>query len=289
MISSKQIQIFYEIYKRGSITSAAQEMQVSQPAVSKTLATIEKNLGFQLFQRKGKRLNPTMAADELFEHASIVNSQLKNFNNIANTYKSRSVDFINIGTTPSLAETIIPNILRSYKATNKNAKFSLINLNSIDLIEERYKPDIDVTICFNAKDQKNVKSVLIKKGIHKIVSPKSFNIPKVVNLSDIVKYPFIEITNLLSLYSEYSVMNYFTNNDLKIDFSGKSDSYTAALSMIEGGLGISILDDNTCERANLETVNISTINNHDFKYEINAFMKNDNVRKESLDFFNSLS
>ena len=165
----------------------------------------------------------------------------------------------------------------------------MINLNSIDLIEERYKPDIDVTICFNAKDQKNVKSVLIKKGIHKIVSPKSFNIPKVVNLSDIVKYPFIEITNLLSLYSEYSVMNYFTNNDLKIDFSGKSDSYTAALSMIEGGLGISILDDNTCERANLETVNISTINNHDFKYEINAFMKNDNVRKESLDFFNSLS
>ena len=264
-------------------------MQVSQPAVSKTLATIEKNLGFQLFQRKGKRLNPTMAADELFEHASIVNSQLKNFNNIANTYKSRSADFINIGTTPSLAETIIPNILRSYKATNKNAKFSLINLNSIDLIEERYKPDIDVTICFNAKDQKNVKSVLIKKGIHKIVSPKSFNIPKVVNLSDIVKYPFIEITNLLSLYSEYSVMNYFTNNDLKIDFSGKSDSYTAALSMIEGGLGISILDDNTCERANLETVNISTINNHDFKYEVNAFMKNDNVRKESLDFFNSLS
>ena len=289
MISSKQIQIFYEIYKRGSITSAAQEMQVSQPAVSKTLATIEKNLGFQLFQRKGKRLNPTMAADELFEHASIVNSQLKNFNNIANTYKSRSADFINIGTTPSLAETIIPNILRSYKATNKNAKFSLINLNSIDLIEERYKPDIDVTICFNAKDQNNVKSVLIKKGIHKIVSPKSFNIPKVVNLSDIVKYPFIEITNLLSLYSEYSVMNYFTNSDLKIDFSGKSDSYTAALSMIEGGLGISILDDNTCERANLETVNISTINDHDFKYEINAFMKNDNVRKESLDFFNSLS
>ena len=27
---------------------------------------------------------------------------------------------------------------------------NLINLNSIDLIEDRYKPDIDMTICFNA-------------------------------------------------------------------------------------------------------------------------------------------
>ena len=288
MISSKQIQIFYEIYKKGSVTSAAKELHISQPAVSKTLAIIEKSLGFKLFIRKGKKLTPTIEADELFEHASIVNSQLKNFNNIANTYKSRSADFINIGTTPSLAQTIIPEILRNYKDTNKDAKFSLINLNSIDLIEERYKPDIDVTICFNAKDQKNVNTLLIKKGIHKIVSPKSFNIPPFVNLSAIANYPFIEITNLLSLYSEYSVMNYFMKNNLEVEFSGRSDSYTAALSMIEGGLGLSILDDNTCERANLKTVNISNINDHTFEYEINAFIKNDNVRKESLEFFKSL-
>tara|TARA_B100000768_G_scaffold181795_1_gene206475 strand:- start:26 stop:895 length:870 start_codon:yes stop_codon:yes gene_type:complete len=288
MISSKQIQIFYEIYKKGSVTSAAKELHISQPAVSKTLAIIEKNLGFKLFIRKGKKLTPTIEADELFEHASIVNSQLKNFNNIANTYKSRSADFINIGTTPSLAQTIIPEILRNYKDTDKDARFSLVNLNSIDLIEERYKPDIDVTICFNAKDQKNMNTLLIKKGIHKIVSPKSFNIPPFVNLSDIANYPFIEITNLLSLYSEYSVMNYFMNNNLEVKFSGRSDSYIAALSMIEGGLGLSILDDNTCERANLETVNISNINDPTFEYEINAFIRNDNVRKESLEFFKSL-
>ena len=76
MISSKQIQIFYEIYKKGSVTSAAKELHISQPAVSKTLAIIEKSLGFKLFIRKGKKLTPTIEADELFEHASIVNSQL---------------------------------------------------------------------------------------------------------------------------------------------------------------------------------------------------------------------
>ena len=56
---------------------------------------------------------------ETFEHASIVTNQLKNFNYIANTYKSRSLDFINIGTTPSLAETLVPKIIKQYNLVNQ--------------------------------------------------------------------------------------------------------------------------------------------------------------------------
>ena len=142
MLSSKQIEIFYEVYKHLSMTAAANKMEISQPSVSKTLGVIEKNLGFKLFIRKGKKLIATNEADQLFEHASIVTNQLKNFNYIANTYKSRSLDFINIGTTPSLAETIVPKIIKQYSSIQPDARFNLINLNSIDLIEERYKPDI---------------------------------------------------------------------------------------------------------------------------------------------------
>jgi len=104
MLSAKQIEIFYEVYKQGSMTAAAEGLQISQPSISKTLGVIEKKLNFKLFLRQGKKLIPTHEADDLFEHASIVHSQLKSFNAIANTYKSRSADFINIGTTPSLAE-----------------------------------------------------------------------------------------------------------------------------------------------------------------------------------------
>ena len=172
MLSSKQIEIFYEVYKHLSMTAAANKMEISQPSVSKTLGVIEKNLGFKLFIRKGKKLIATNEADQLFEHASIVTNQLKNFNYIANTYKSRSLDFINIGTTPSLAETIVPKMIKQYSSIQPDARFNLINLNSIDLIEERYKPDIDITICFNAETVSNSKNIIIKKGKHFLVSPQ---------------------------------------------------------------------------------------------------------------------
>ena len=289
MLSSKQIEIFYQVYKNNSMSGAAEKLQISQPSVSKTLAGIERNLGFKLFLRKGKKLHPTLEANELFEYALLVTNQLKNFNYIANTYKSRSSDYINIGTTPSLAETIVPKIIKNYLKESQSTRFNLINLNSIDLVEDRYKPDIDITICFNAKEQNNIDSVILKKGEHKVASPISFSLPSSVNINDLTEYPVIAITNLLSLYSEESVMNYFIKNNIEMNFVSKSDSYSAALAMIEMGMGISFLDDNTLTKANLKKVKISEIKDVKFEYSINALIKKDVVKKDLINFYEYLS
>jgi DNA-binding transcriptional LysR family regulator len=288
MLTSKQIEIFYEVYKNNSMSITADRLDISQPSVSKTLSVIEKNLGFQLFLRKGKKLVPTHEADELYEHASIVTNQLKNFNYIANTYKSRSADFINIGTTPSLADTIVPKIINAYREIKPETRFNLINLNSIDLIEDRYKPDIDITICFNAQKQINTKNTVIKKGLHYLVSAKKYNLGENIILEEVVDLPYVEITNLLSLYAESSIMNYLINNGLNMNFYLKSDSYSSALAIISEGIGISIIDDNTISKANLDLVNISKIKNVDFEYRINAIMKKNIPRNDCDEFFNYL-
>ena len=287
MLSAKQIEIFYEVYKHTSMTAAAQSLEISQPSISKTLGVIEKKLNFKLFLRKGKKLVPTHEADDLFEHASIVHSQLKSFNAIANTYKTRSVDFINIGTTPSLAEGIIPKIIKKYNKIKPEVRFNLINLNSIDLIEDRYKPDIDLTICFNSKNQPSSRSTILKEGGHSLVSPLEFNIPDEVNIEDIKHHPFVEITNLLSFYEESSISSYVKNNAINMNTIVKTDSYSSALSIVQDGMAIAILDDNSLLKANTKKVKISKILDRNFKYRISA-IKKDIVRFECTEFFNFL-
>ena len=289
MLSSKQIEIFYQVYKNNSVTTAAQILSISQPSVSKTLKIIEKNIGYKLFLRKGKKLLPTDEADALFEHASIVTNQIKNFNYIANTYKARSSDFINIGTTPSLADSFVPKIIKRYKDLHENAKFNIINLNSIDLIEDRYKPDIDITICFNAKDDANFNNIILKTGIHKLVSAKKYKLGKEISLKEIKQLPYIEITNLLSVYAKSSIMSYLINNNLDMNFYLKTDSYNSALSIISEGTGIAIIDDNTIQKANLEKVNISNINDAKFEYQVNAVMKKNLPNTDVINFFSYLS
>ena len=289
MLSSKQIEIFYEVYKRNSASVAAQKLDISQPSVSKTLKTVESNIGYKLFIRKGKKLIPTQEAEALHEHASLVTNQIKNFNYIVNTYKSRAADFINIGTTPSLANTIVPKIIKKYKETNPYTKFNLINLNSIDLIEDRYKPDIDMTICFNAKEQNSFNNIVLKEGEHFLVSAKKYNLAKKISLEEIIDLPYIEITNLLSVYAKSSIMHFLIENEINMNFYLKTDSYTSALAIINQGIGVAIIDDNTIQNANLDLVNISKIRDSSFEYSINAIMKQNNPRDECNNFFNFLS
>ena len=289
MLSSKQIEIFYEVYKRNSVSIAAKKLDISQPSVSKTLKTIENNIGYKLFTRKGKKFEPTQEADALHEHASLVTNQIKNFNYIVKTYKSRSADFINIGTTPSLANTIVPKLIKQYKESHPETKFNLINLNSIDLIEDRYKPDIDITICFNARGQNSIDIVVLKEGKHYLVSAKKYNLSKKVSLKEITDLPYIEITNLLSVYAKSGIMNFLIENEINMNFYLKTDSYTSALALINQGIGIAIIDDNTIQNANLELVNVSKIIDNSFDYCINAIMKKNIPSNESREFFNFLS
>ena len=50
------MQIFVKIADYQSITRAAEDIQMTQPAVSSTLKRIEEELGYPLFIRRGKRL-----------------------------------------------------------------------------------------------------------------------------------------------------------------------------------------------------------------------------------------
>jgi len=67
----------------------------------------------------------------------------------------------------------------------------------------------------------------------------------------------------------------------------KTDSYSSALSIVQDGMAISILDDSSLLKANLKKVKISKILDKDFKYRISA-IKKDIVRFECNEFFNFL-
>ena len=56
-----------------------------------------------------------------------------------------------------------------YKKINPTIRFNIINLNSIDLIEDRYKPDIDLTICFNAPNTQKEKRITTRSKLRKLL------------------------------------------------------------------------------------------------------------------------
>ena len=58
-MTSQQIQYFLSAAKHLSFTKAAEEFYTSQPTISRQIAALEEELGFELFYREGKQLRLT--------------------------------------------------------------------------------------------------------------------------------------------------------------------------------------------------------------------------------------
>lgn len=68
MDPTQSFSAFVRCFEAGSFSAVAREMGVSQSSVSKQIASLEANLGVQLFARTTRRLQPTAEALDLYDH-----------------------------------------------------------------------------------------------------------------------------------------------------------------------------------------------------------------------------
>lgn len=75
-LSFRQLQVFEAVARRSSYTRAAEELHLSQPAVSMQVRQLEEEIGLPLFERLGKTMNLTEAGREVYEHARSIGGTL---------------------------------------------------------------------------------------------------------------------------------------------------------------------------------------------------------------------
>jgi DNA-binding transcriptional LysR family regulator len=76
-LNATNVRVFEAVARLHSVTLAAEELETSQPYVSKQIAVMEKQLAVQLFSRVGRRLYLTEAGERLHEHTKVVVKSLK--------------------------------------------------------------------------------------------------------------------------------------------------------------------------------------------------------------------
>jgi DNA-binding transcriptional LysR family regulator len=110
------LRIFYTVAQRRSVTAAAEELLLSQPAVSLQLKALERELGVALFERGGARLQMTQAGDVLYRSAvSMLHAKDEAERAIAELRDgTRGRLILGAGTTGGMY--VLPRILQAYTA-----------------------------------------------------------------------------------------------------------------------------------------------------------------------------
>ena len=107
-MTPKQLEVFISIVQLGSVTAAAAQLAMSQPSVSKSLALIEQQMGFSLFERFQGKMQPTAEARALYKEALRVHQDRLRFERFVDHIRQYRVGQLRVCATPALALNILP-------------------------------------------------------------------------------------------------------------------------------------------------------------------------------------
>lgn len=114
-MTPKQLDVFISIVQLGSVTATAAQLAMSQPSVSKSLALIEQQMGFSLFERYKGKMQPTAEARELYKEALRVHQDRLRFERFVEHLRQYRVGQLRVCATPALALNMLPRAVARFR------------------------------------------------------------------------------------------------------------------------------------------------------------------------------
>lgn len=118
-VSLRLLEIFGSMMRCQTTVEAAEELGISQPAVSAGIKQLESQLGITLFTRVKRRLQPTEEAREIFIEIEPVFTLLRSFGSRVRDMKSGKAGRLRIMATPPLGHTVVPGTLKRFLSRRK--------------------------------------------------------------------------------------------------------------------------------------------------------------------------
>ncbi len=148
----RHIEVFNAVMLTGSVSAAARVINVTQPAVSRTLQHAEIQLGFPLFQRVRGRMVPTAEAQTLYPHIERLFAQLDEVQRLAANLKSgqASQGQLRILTVLALSYEVFPRAMHLFR--QKYPKVSVVHeaLHSPQIVSSLVLQEADIGFVFSA-------------------------------------------------------------------------------------------------------------------------------------------
>ncbi|KAB7770428.1 LysR family transcriptional regulator [Xanthomonas sp. LMG 12462] len=113
-LNLRHIEAFRAVMLAGSVVGAAELLNITQPAVSRTIAQMELRLGYSLYQRKGRRLVPTAAAQALFREVEQVYGGIERIAQVAQDLRYHRAGALRVAVLPALAQWLVPHALAQF-------------------------------------------------------------------------------------------------------------------------------------------------------------------------------
>jgi len=237
------MKIYIKVYETQSITQAARELNMTQPAVSRTIQEMEHYYGVCLFERINKRLYRTEIGQRLYNQAIHMAEAFENMEKELRDWDSFGM--IRVGATSTLGSFLLPPLVMDFHKKYPGIQIQAAISNGDTLQQGLLENQIDIALVENLLDAPELhtelvggdKLVLILPPGHPLLSKED------VFLRDVLRYP------LLLREKGSTVRTFLDHCSAALGFTltpiWESVSTQALIQGVQYGVGVSFLPEQT--------------------------------------------
>lgn len=139
-----RLRVFITAAKTLNFTKCAEQLYISQPAVSKHIGELESRYKVQLFERSGSRLALTEAGRVMLEHAERIADGYRRLQYEMDLFTDRLGGELKVGASTTIAQYVLPQVLARFTARFPEVKVSLVSGNSEQVEAALARHDTDL-------------------------------------------------------------------------------------------------------------------------------------------------
>lgn len=240
-----------KIIELGSFTKAAEALGYTQSSISQMVASLENELSMKLLTRSRIGVKLTIEGEELYPFIERSILTYRAMQEKANEIKGLETGIIRVGTISSITCHWMPQLIKGFQELYPNVQF-LFHQGDYSSIQEWIKSGAVDFGFITPPASGDLETVTIKDGEMLAVLPKThpLSVKSFIRLEEITDDPFILLEE--GHYSE--PINAFRAAGLKPNIKYTIHDDYAIMTMVEAGLGVSILAELMLRRTNYDIV-----------------------------------
>lgn len=142
----RHLELISAIHDYGSVLKASQQMNLTQPAVTKSLQDIEETLGLQLFVRSSRGLLPTYYGDVFVRHAKNVLAQIRHSAEELQNLHEGFGGHVTVGTLLAASASLLPRAIIELKKDRPNVVITVLDGTYDVLLPRLRMGDLDLVL-----------------------------------------------------------------------------------------------------------------------------------------------
>lgn len=193
----RHLEVFHAIMRTGSVTAAARQLNISQPAVSSVLKHCETQLKMPLFMRAGTRLVPTPEALALYPDVAAIFDRLAAVDRLSQDLEGGLQGTLSVAACFPVANGIMAQATAAFMVERPDVRISLYSASSPIVLQQVANREVELGVAYGPVVHPEVDTeVLLRMSIACVMSDTHpLASRKAIDVRDLQPFPIITYLN----------------------------------------------------------------------------------------------